>query len=77
MGPLYAVVDMHRLAVGHGRPNPQPVGLMSAVDLAKKDGGPGGVDFGLEDDLLLFEPGSPAVDRLLDVAGDVTDEPSL
>jgi ankyrin repeat protein len=36
MGPLYAVVDMHRLAVGHGRPNPQPVGLMTAVDLAKK-----------------------------------------
>jgi ankyrin repeat protein len=36
MGPLYAVVDMHRLAVGHGRPNPQPVGLMNAVDLAKK-----------------------------------------
>jgi hypothetical protein len=27
MGPLYAVVDMHRLAVGHGRPNPRPVGL--------------------------------------------------
>src|SRR4030095_9116590 len=36
MGPLYALVDMHRLAVGHGRPNPQPVGLMTAVDLAKK-----------------------------------------
>ena len=36
MGPLYAVVDMHRLAVGHGRPNPKPVGLMSGVDLAKK-----------------------------------------
>ena len=36
MGPLYAVVDMHRLAVGHGRPNPTPVGLMTAVDLAKK-----------------------------------------
>jgi uncharacterized protein len=36
MGPLYAVVDMHRLAVGHGRPNPRPVGLMTAVDLAKK-----------------------------------------
>ena len=36
MGPLYAAVDMHRLAVGHGRPNPKPVGLMSAVDLAKK-----------------------------------------
>jgi ankyrin repeat protein len=36
MGALYAVVDMHRLAVGHGRPNPKPVGLMTAVDLAKK-----------------------------------------
>ena len=36
MGPLYAVVDMDRLAVGHGRPNPKPVGLMTAVDLAKK-----------------------------------------
>jgi ankyrin repeat protein len=36
MGALYALVDMHRLAVGHGRPNPKPVGLMSGVDLAKK-----------------------------------------
>jgi uncharacterized protein len=36
MGALYAAVDMHRLAVGHGRPNPKPVGLMSAVDLVKK-----------------------------------------
>jgi ankyrin repeat protein len=36
MGPLYAAVDMHRLAVGHGRPNPTAVGLMTAVDLAKK-----------------------------------------
>jgi ankyrin repeat protein len=36
MGPLYALVDVHRLAVGHGRPNPKPVDLMSAVDLAKK-----------------------------------------
>jgi uncharacterized protein len=35
MGALYAVVDMHRLAVGHGRPNPKPVGLMTAVQLAK------------------------------------------
>src|SRR5207244_1454460 len=33
---LYAAVDMHRLAVGHGRPNPTPVGLMTAVDLVKK-----------------------------------------
>ena len=36
MGALYAAVDVHRLAVGHGRPNPKPVGLMSAVDLVKK-----------------------------------------
>jgi ankyrin repeat protein len=36
MGPLYAAVDMHRLAVGHGRPNPQPVGLMTAVDIVRK-----------------------------------------
>jgi ankyrin repeat protein len=36
MGALYAAVDMHRLAVGHGRPNPQPVGLMTAVDVVKK-----------------------------------------
>jgi ankyrin repeat protein len=36
MGPLYATIDMHRLAVGHGRPNPKPVGLMSGVDLVKK-----------------------------------------
>jgi ankyrin repeat protein len=36
MGPLYAAVDMHRLAVGHGRPNPKPVGLMTGVDLVKK-----------------------------------------
>src|SRR5688572_21607268 len=36
MGALYAAVDVHRLAVGHGRPNPKPVGLMSAVDLVKQ-----------------------------------------
>jgi ankyrin repeat protein len=35
MGPLYAAVDMHRLAVGHGRPNPRPVGLMTSVDIVK------------------------------------------
>ena len=35
MGPLYAVVDMDRLAVGHGRPNPKPVGMTTAVQLAK------------------------------------------
>jgi ankyrin repeat protein len=36
MGPLYAAVDMHRLAVGHGRPNPKPAGMMTAVDIVKK-----------------------------------------
>jgi ankyrin repeat protein len=35
MGALYALADMRRLAVGHGRPNPKPVGLMTGVDLAK------------------------------------------
>jgi ankyrin repeat protein len=35
MGPLYAAVDMHRLAVGHGRGNPVPVGLMTAVDIVQ------------------------------------------
>ncbi len=34
MGPLYAAIDMHRLAVGHGRPNPKPVGRLGAVDIA-------------------------------------------
>ena len=29
-GALYAAVDMHRLAIGHGRPNPRPVGLLDA-----------------------------------------------
>ena len=33
MGPLYAAIDMHRLAVGHGRGNPVPVGLLDAVDV--------------------------------------------
>ena len=36
MGPLYAAADMHRLAVGHGRPNPKPSGSLDAVDLARK-----------------------------------------
>src|SRR5262249_36762558 len=36
VGPLYAVADIHRMAVGHGRPNPHPVGLMTAVDITKK-----------------------------------------
>jgi ankyrin repeat protein len=35
MGPLYAAVDMHRLAVGHGRGNPVPVGLLDAVDAVR------------------------------------------
>jgi ankyrin repeat protein len=35
MGPLYAAVDMHRLAVGHGRGNPMPSGLLDAVDVAR------------------------------------------
>jgi uncharacterized protein len=35
MGPLYAAVDMHRLAVGHGRGNPVPVGLLNAVDVVE------------------------------------------
>jgi ankyrin repeat protein len=36
MGPLYAATDMHRLAVGHGRPNPKPSGALDAVDLVKR-----------------------------------------
>lgn len=31
MGALYAAVDMNRLAVGHGRPNPKPSGRLDAV----------------------------------------------
>ena len=36
MGPLYAAADMHRLAVGHGRPNPKPSGALDAVDIVRK-----------------------------------------
>jgi len=36
MGPLYAAIDMHRLAIGHGRPNPKPSGVLTAVDIIKK-----------------------------------------
>src|SRR5688572_25355992 len=36
MGPLYAAADMHRLAVGHGRPNPKPSGALDAVDIVGK-----------------------------------------
>ena len=35
MGPLYAAVDMHRLAVGHGRPNPRPNGVLDSVDVVR------------------------------------------
>jgi cytohesin len=35
MGALYAAVDMHRLAVGHGRGNPVPVGLLGAADAVR------------------------------------------
>ena len=36
MGPLYAAVDMHRLAIGHGRPNPRPSGALDAVDVVRR-----------------------------------------
>ena len=36
MGALYAAVDMHRLAVGHGRPNPKPSGTLTAVDVVRR-----------------------------------------
>ena len=29
MAALYAAVDMHRLAIGHGRPNPRPSGALT------------------------------------------------
>jgi ankyrin repeat protein len=35
MAALYAAVDMHRLAIGHGRPNTRPSGRLDAVDLIK------------------------------------------
>jgi ankyrin repeat protein len=35
MGPLYAAVDMHRLAVGHGRPNPRPSGTLGPVEIVR------------------------------------------
>jgi uncharacterized protein len=35
MAALYATVDMHRLAIGHGRPNPKAVGDLDAVDVIK------------------------------------------
>jgi ankyrin repeat protein len=36
MAALYAAVDMHRLAVGHGRPNPKPSGALDAVHLVQR-----------------------------------------
>ena len=36
MGPLYAAIDMHRLAIGHGRPNPRPAGTLNAVDIVRR-----------------------------------------
>ena len=36
MAALYAAVDMHRLAIGHGRPNPRPSGALDAVDVVAK-----------------------------------------
>src|SRR6185436_10832509 len=35
MAALYAAVDMHRLAIGHGRPNTKPSGQLDAADLVK------------------------------------------
>jgi uncharacterized protein len=35
MAALYAAVDMHRLAIGHGRPNTKPSGQLDAVALIK------------------------------------------
>jgi ankyrin repeat protein len=33
MAALYAAIDMHRLAIGHGRPNPKPSGRLDALDV--------------------------------------------
>src|SRR4030095_12745835 len=35
MAALYAAIDMDRLAIGHGRPNPKPSGELGAVDAIK------------------------------------------
>jgi ankyrin repeat protein len=35
MAALYAAVDMNKLAIGHGRPNPRPSGQLDAVGLIK------------------------------------------
>jgi ankyrin repeat protein len=36
MAALYAAVDMHRLAIGHGRPNPKPSGRLDAVAIVER-----------------------------------------
>jgi uncharacterized protein len=36
MGPLYAAVDMHRLAIGHGRPNPRIAGGLDSLDIVRR-----------------------------------------
>jgi ankyrin repeat protein len=36
MGPLYAAIDMHRLAIGHGRPNPRASGTLDAVAIVRR-----------------------------------------
>lgn len=51
MGPLYAAIDMDRLAVGHGRPNPVPVGLATAVDVVREL-----LEAGAEPDVRLKGP---------------------
>jgi ankyrin repeat protein len=35
MGPLYAAIDMRRLAVGHGRPNPKPSSTTADLDVVR------------------------------------------
>jgi ankyrin repeat protein len=35
MGPLYAAVDMHRLAIGHGRPNPKVSSVLDSPDIVR------------------------------------------
>src|SRR6185295_7942514 len=36
MGALYAAIDMHRLAIGHGRPNPRPTAQLDSVDMVRR-----------------------------------------
>jgi ankyrin repeat protein len=35
-GALYYAIDMHRLTIGHGRPNPHEVGTLTALDIVRK-----------------------------------------